>query len=439
MAITPEIVELVVNVEAAPAASTLQKSGAIISLGGTTLATNADQYCGTLAEVLAILSTAGNYTELTAMATTFFAQGTQAGLYVLELGANATPADLETWITDNPGTMYIFLTPVAWDSTSEEVINILITNGGSGYGTSPPTITISGGGGTGATATANLTNGSVTSVTITAPGSGYSSGVTATISAPTSGTTATGTVVLGNALTAVLQNYDGDTAMTYFTVTTTTANDPGYNGHKCIATVVPSPTAASTEFQAAILFYGILSNDPGLTTPLAPMSYRFAYGVTPWAYKGNSATLTTLLTNYANYIGTGSEGGLSNAIIRNGTLKNGNQISWWYGLDWFQINAHLELAAAIINGSNSNPPLEYDQDGINELLGVVTEVGKNAASFKCILSDSPAAVPFYTYTQANPSDYSAGVYNGLSDTVVGINGFLQIKFVITALQFVPAA
>jgi hypothetical protein len=50
--------------------------------------------------------------------------------------------------------------------------NITVTNGGSGYG-SVPTVTISGGSGSGATAIAVLTNGVVTSITLTNPGHGY--------------------------------------------------------------------------------------------------------------------------------------------------------------------------------------------------------------------------------------------------------------------------
>lgn len=55
-----------------------------------------------------------------------------------------------------------------------KVINVVITDGGTGY-TSDPTVTITGGGGTGATATASRTGNVVTSITITAAGSGFTS------------------------------------------------------------------------------------------------------------------------------------------------------------------------------------------------------------------------------------------------------------------------
>ncbi|HZV34080.1 MAG TPA: hypothetical protein VFB72_05840 [Verrucomicrobiae bacterium] len=58
-----------------------------------------------------------------------------------------------------------------------------VTFGGNGY-TSPPAVTITGGGGSGATAQANLSGGSVASITVLTPGSGYSSTPTVSIAPP---------------------------------------------------------------------------------------------------------------------------------------------------------------------------------------------------------------------------------------------------------------
>jgi len=69
-------------------------------------------------------------------------------------------------------------------SPNEFVCSCSVTSGGSGY-TAPPSVTFSGGGGSGATATANLTGGTVTSITVVTPGSGYSSAPTVTIAPPT--------------------------------------------------------------------------------------------------------------------------------------------------------------------------------------------------------------------------------------------------------------
>jgi len=68
---------------------------------------------------------------------------------------------------------------------------INVTNGGSGYSGTP--LVQIGGGGTGATATATVTNGVVTGITVVTPGSGY---VTPTVTLISGGTTATATSAL---------------------------------------------------------------------------------------------------------------------------------------------------------------------------------------------------------------------------------------------------
>lgn len=72
---------------------------------------------------------------------------------------------------------------------------------GVGYVTGP-IVTISGGGGAGATAVANVSNGEISSITVTAEGSGYTSAPTITISGNGSGATASATIT-GGAITAI--------------------------------------------------------------------------------------------------------------------------------------------------------------------------------------------------------------------------------------------
>jgi hypothetical protein len=69
-------------------------------------------------------------------------------------------------------------------SQATQVVSVTIINGGTGYST-PPNILFTGGGGTGATATCTVLNGTITSVTVTIPGSGYSSAPTATANTST--------------------------------------------------------------------------------------------------------------------------------------------------------------------------------------------------------------------------------------------------------------
>jgi hypothetical protein len=78
-----------------------------------------------------------------------------------------------------------------------DVLSVSVTNPGSNY-TSAPTVAFSGGGGSGASAIANLgTTNVITGVTLTNAGAGYTSDPTVTFSPPGSGTTATATAVIG--------------------------------------------------------------------------------------------------------------------------------------------------------------------------------------------------------------------------------------------------
>lgn len=443
--ITTKIVNLTAQVVSAPVPSQLQQSGALVSVGGTSLTTGTYQYCGDLTTVKKYLLTSGtgNYAELLNMATTFFAQGTGVGIYLLELGYNANIVtqitSLRTWITANPGVFYSYLTPVDWDSMSEIVGSVTVGAGTYTYTTAPNvTFTAATGGGVTATATATINaSGQVTSITITNPGwYPNQAAPTATLGLAATGTAPSLTVVMANALNVMAANYSSATGKTYFFVDTTISGMAAYANNKAIFSLVTSPTAASTEYQVSFPFYQWLVNNPRAASPLAPMGFRYGYGVTPWAPANNEGTLTNILTNYTNVVYTGAEGGISTACLFKGMLQDGTQASWWYGIDWFQIQVKQALAAAIINGSNSNPPLLYNQNGINTLQKIAQNIANSAVTFGCALSATVFAQSFADYTTQNPNDYAAGIYNGFSATVVGQNGFQSITFKLSAVQFV---
>jgi len=233
---------------------------------------------------------------------------------------------------------------------------------------------------------------------------------------------------------SIAEAVGGPTGKTYLFVTTSTSTIGAYSSKAVVATV-PSPTAASTEFQAAALFYQWLANNPSLAAPSGPMNFRFLYGVTPWVLTGNSETINTILTASGNVILTGAEGGISTALLRNGTTMDGNQMMFWYAIDWILINADVRLSAAVINGSNSNPPLLYNQFGINYLLGILQNLGTTGISIGLLLSATFTAVPFATYIAANPSNYAAGIYGGLACIATPQLGFQSIIFYLDATTF----
>lgn len=78
------------------------------------------------------------------------------------------------------------------NSLLQKVVEVQVTNGGSGYNpASPPSVTISGGGGTGATGVASVSGaGNVVSVAVTNPGSGFTSAPTVTFGSGSAAATA---------------------------------------------------------------------------------------------------------------------------------------------------------------------------------------------------------------------------------------------------------
>ena len=128
---------------------------------------------------------------------------TQRGLFNIESSGSVsfTASAASTPTTTATGTYT--MRPV-----TGRVVGYTVTSGGSGYGTTVPTVTVSGT--DKATATAVLTSGAVSAINVVYHGSGYSTVTppTVTISAPSSGTTATATAVVNDQYTGKFELSD---------------------------------------------------------------------------------------------------------------------------------------------------------------------------------------------------------------------------------------
>jgi hypothetical protein len=113
--------------------------------------------------------------------------GNESGTKAYVLGYSAFDST-----TNDPDT--IFVKYITGGSITDKVQGIKVTNGGTGY-TVAPTVVITGGGGSGATATANISSGTVISIDVNTGGSAYTSAPTISFSGGSgSGTIATSTV-----------------------------------------------------------------------------------------------------------------------------------------------------------------------------------------------------------------------------------------------------
>ncbi|WP_337050063.1 hypothetical protein [Serratia fonticola] len=260
-------------------------------------------------------------------------------------------------------------------------------------------------------------------------------------------------------------NYTSPGALVKFFVTTSIATYEAWVPGKYpnVFAGVEAPGIGATEFSMAAPFQSALANDPSSSNMVPPMAYRFMYGVTDYPPAGNGKLLKALQDNNINYIGTAAEGGLSNKMLVAGHMLDGMPFNYWYAVAWCAINLEMDLANEVINGSNTTVnPLYYEPQGIGRLqrralktlrsgisygliLGQVIDTQLNQDAFneqyeKGTFAGSAVinAVPFANYTSLNPSDYAEGKYSGLSAIVTPKRGFESITFNLNVTNFVGA-
>lgn len=263
-----------------------------------------------------------------------------------------------------------------WDGTSLVVQGgvspeIIVTNGGMYSGT--PTVTISGGSGSGATAVANMTDGVVTSITLTNAGSGYKAGDILTVSF-TGGSPAAGVLQDlkltngGNGFTSIPTivftpsgSGSGGAAQALVSVnngpvTTITLTNPGSGydapvavsftgggGANAAATVqvstiasatavvwpfIPAPTTLAVFQGRVFLAYGSILQYTG-TMGYSDVDPANAAGTFPISDTDLITTITALraLNNYLYILGDNSVKQIGNLTIGTGSLAGTTQFT----------------------------------------------------------------------------------------------------------------
>ena len=429
---TINIVTVNVSQTIAPAPSQLQRTGAFISQGGTNLSAGSTALLTQYSDLAALLTPSldiqslawsGGVVTVTTVNNHGLASGSTTSITIAgaaPTGYNGTFTGTSTGLTTityplslNPGSATVTGT-LTWGSVTELQ----------------------------AMATTFFAQGNACSVYVLELGVGSAAaGVTALTAYMADPTIQFYSYLLPNTWasesTAVTMatNKNATTAMTYVWVTTSLATYANWSGNKSVVMLLQDVTAPVTEFSLAGPFYKALNYNPSNTNKVAPFAFQYLVGVT--AFTGSRTTQQLLKTANCNYVGTGAEGGISNTLILWGVTADGRDFTYWYSVDWIQININLSLSNAIINGSN-NPinPLYYNQAGINTLQKVAQGTVNSGISFGLVLAPATVqAVPFATYVTDNPSDYSTGKYAGLSLTYTPARGFTQIIFNVNVTDF----
>ena len=452
----PNIVQINVTQTIAPAPSTLQRTGAFISQGGTNTASGTLSLLTQLSDLTPLLAGAKTITAMTWASSVVTFTSTAHGFpigSVIQLvisgvtptaynnTVNATIVDANTityGLATNPGVVTI--QGVATDIDVSELVAQVTTFFAQGFGASVYVLEL--GAGT------------------------YAQGVT-TLS--TYLTTNVNTIYL----LCVPRGWDGEptfvtlastleatTAKIYFAVSATLSTYTSFTAlFKSVFMLIEAPGIPVTEFTIASVFAKMLSYNPSPSNQVGPLAFAYVSGVTVYPVTGPQQAIFKAAN--LNYIATGAEGGIANTMVVWGHMADGNPFNYWYSIDYAQITLELNLANEVINGSNNSlSPLYYNQAGINRLqnravnvakqiianglaLGTVVKVQQTAADFIASVNAGTYngyfvinAVPFTSYNSLAPSDYKLGKYAGMSCAYTPARGFEQIIVNLNATQFV---
>lgn len=417
--------------------------------------------------------------ELTQMATTFFAQGSGIGVNVLELGigtVNQAIAALSTYIAANPNTNYIdgaqgfyygYLIPREWDGNANFLALIAQYEATTSKTYFWTTTTL-------ATYQNYLAVMKDVIALIEAPAYGpWAANTLTAISWTSNQVTATTTSAHGVAVGQWFQiqgclpvGYNGwaqaQLGTTGSTLVWNLATNPGAETQlgTLEQSLYFSAGKPQAEFSLAADFQHTLNYAPSSTNKVTPNAFSFLFGVTPFPTQGNASLFAALAAANTNWIATANEGGLSNTIMYYGTTKDGNDFSVWYSIDWVQINSDIAAANAVIDGNNDSiNPLYYNQPGINTVQSVLASVLSTGVSFGLVFgapvqtelnqSDFDAAIntgtypglsvmnaqPFVDWQTANPDTYQTGQYGGYSSVYTPNVGFRQIIYDVNVSFF----
>lgn len=264
-------------------------------------------------------------------------------------------------------------------------------NGGTTVYSAAPTVAISGGGGSGATATAVLTGGIVTGITITNPGTGYTTPPTIAFSGGTVTTAGTNPTGTGNA--------------SNFTVSGITVTNPGsgYNSAPSVSFGSGTGTTATANFSTVILGAATTIGGTGDLTINSDISGDFAFtkaGNGILTLNGASSNTSTTTVSTGTLQGSSTFAG--NLVINGGTHAPGNSpgITTTSGTYTLAGAATLQIE---INGTT--PGTQHDQVRV---AGTVTIAG----TLDLIASPALAVATTYTILDNTGTSAVSGTFAG---------------------------
>lgn len=220
---------------------------------------------------------------------------------------------------------------------------------------------------------------------------------------------------------ALATKYSGDSDMVYFTFETTDYTTSGtgtkwvdndLKGLKSVWGVDPNPSKPA-EYPGIAQFAKRAAYAVSDTTRMTSMRGKLITGIT--AYDVTKTINTNLTADNVNWCDTTYSGGFAGTMCWPGVFGDGRNYSYWYAIDWAQLNLRTQINNALINSANDpTNPIYYNQNGIDRLQGVIQSVLTQGVNFGLFNETQVTAVAF---ENVSASDYASGIYSGFAITI----------------------
>lgn len=231
------------------------------------------------------------------------------------------------------------------------------------------------------------------------------------------------------AFKTLLDDYNNPTAMLYFITETTgitfSSGTWQQYGVKSLLGVF-QPTGKTYSVAGAV--HGILCSSKystiSVVNNVTSLEYTKIVGVEQT--EGTSNFIKELEDNNVVYIGSTAQ----ETTISNAKLADGKPYTYYFNQDYALKKIADWVEVMIYNGSNSQPPLFYNQTGIDTFQQTVEGALDACRTVGSVNSYTVTCTDFQTYIKTFPEDYASEQYNGCNCVIDGQKYILSVNIAV---------
>lgn len=208
---------------------------------------------------------------------------------------------------------------------------------------------------------------------------------------------------------------------------------------KSLFTIATTLTPENAQVGVGAIGYELSNYAPSTVNKVNSMTYRRLYNAAPLEdndYIKNKSLQDQFNTNML--LNPPIDGSGAKSLVYPGILADGNDFTYWFGVDYIRFELISNITNLLIHGNNSKiNPIYYNQDGIDRIKALVKQTITRCASYGIIQSNfTVSAIDFADYVTQNPNDYKQEIYGGISIEVSPLKALRRIKFVLQVTDLI---